>query len=384
MKKIGVVTGSRADYRYIYWILKEIEKTAGLRLQLFVTGMHLSSEFGLTYQEILKDGFKIHKKIKMLSSLDTQASISKSTATGMLGFTKALSSDRPDLLVVTGDRFEMFSAASSAMLMCIPIAHIGGGEKTMGSMDETIRHCLTKMSHLHFCSNYRAKQTIIQMGEEPKMVYNFGSTGLEDFYKIKPLKRRDFCKELEISPDLPIMFVAYHPVTMKEKTKQNTFKDLLKAIKEYPGHIIITGSNADAKGREINKMARDFAKENKNAKVIINFGREKYASLLKWADIMVGNSSSGLCEAPTFRLPVVNIGDRQKGRLRGKNVIDVGTTEKEIREGIKKTFSSRFRKTLTGSKNPYYKGRVAHKIVQVLEKTEFKKAFLEKGFRVIL
>jgi len=380
-RTIAIVTSSRADYRYIYWVMKWLKEDESINLQVLVTGMHLSPEFGYTYKELLNDGFEIDKKIEMLVSSNRAVGMAESTGIGTTGFAKAYEQCKPDLVVVTGDRFEMLSAATAAMLMCIPLAHIGGGEITEGAVDDPIRHSITKMSQIHFCSHDRAKNIVLQMGENPSMTYSFGSPGLEDFYQIKPLLKNEFCATYGLDPHKGTMLITYHPVTLLKTSSLEVFKNILLSIKDYDGNIVFTGVNADLDGRLINEEIQKFVKRKSNAQYIINMGRQGYISMLKYADLMVGNSSSGLCEAPTFELPVVNIGDRQKGRLRGDNVIDTENSAQSIFQGIKKAQNPAFIKSLTSKKNPYYKGKVTEKIVNVLKNIELSDDLVRKGFK---
>ncbi len=381
-RTIAVVTSSRADYRYVFWVMKHLKTDRHVNLQVIVTGMHLSSEFGNTFQELIKDGFSIDQKVEMLIPSSTYAGMAESTGRGITGFAKVFEKNRPDIIVLTGDRFEMLSVAIAAMLMRIPIAHIGGGEITEGAVDDPIRHSITKMSHIHFCSHDRARDVVLQMGEKPSMVFSFGSPGLEDFHKIKSLTKKQFCKELGLRPDKKIILITYHPVTLSNKTDSSikVFRNILTAIEGYEENIVLTGVNADLDGRKINSAAREFVKKRKNAYFITNLGRVNYISMLKHANVMIGNSSSGICEAPTFKLPVVNIGDRQKGRLRGSNVIDTSNEVKSIIKGIQTAQSSDFKLSLTDKGNPYYKGEVIEKIVGILKNTSLSYYTLQKRF----
>ena len=381
-RTITMVTSSRADYRYVYWVMKHLKEDRYVNLQVLVTGMHLSSEFGNTYQELIKDGFSIDQKVEMLVSSNTSAGMAESTGLGVSGFAKVFEKNIPDVVVLTGDRFEMLSVATAAMLMRIPIAHIGGGEITEGAVDDPIRHSITKMSHIHFCSHDRARDVVLQMGEKPSMVYSFGSPGLEDFHQIQSLPKQQFCEEVGLAPEKEIMLITYHPVTVSNTTLSSieVFTNILTAIEGYEGNIVLTGVNADLDGRKINCAAQEFVKERKNAHFITNIGRVNYISMLRHANVMIGNSSSGLCEAPTFKLPAVNIGDRQKGRLRGANVIEVSNELQSISEGIQTAQSSAFILSLADLKNPYYKEKVTQRIVGILKNTSLSDDILQKGF----
>ncbi|MCL4456648.1 MAG: UDP-N-acetylglucosamine 2-epimerase [Nitrospirae bacterium] len=383
MRKIAVITGSRAEYGLLYWIIKDIHEDSDLDLQLIVTGMHLSPEFGLTVKEIEKDGFPIAERVEMLLSSDTEAAIATSMGLGMIGFAKAYEHLRPDILVALGDRFEILSAVSAAVPFSIPVAHIHGGESTEGAMDELFRHAITKMSHLHFPATEEYKKRIIQMGENPNNVFCFGAPGLDNIYKFQLTDREELLKELGISTDKKIGVVTFHPVTLEKDSNELQMPELLKAIGGINDIFwIFTMPNADTGGRAIGRMIKEFVERNpEDAKAFMSLGRLKYLSALKHAEIMVGNSSSGLIEAPSFELPVVNIGDRQKGRARGSNVIDVPECREEsIRKGIEKALSSKFKQSLKGMKNPYGEGNASERIVEKLKTVNINQGLIRKRF----
>jgi UDP-hydrolysing UDP-N-acetyl-D-glucosamine 2-epimerase len=373
MRKIAVVTGSRAEYGLLYWIMKGIQKDPELELQVIATGMHLSPEFGLTVTEIEKDGFPIAEKVEILLSSDTEVAISTSMGLGVIGFARAYERLKPDVLVVLGDRFEILSAVASAVPFRIPIAHIHGGESTEGAMDESFRHAITKMSHLHFPATQHYADRIIQMGESPERVYCFGAPGLDNISKLSLLSQRELHRELEIPEDKELGVVTYHPVTLEKYTAEFQISVLLEAIQNFSSiYWVFTSSNADTGGRIITQRINEFVRENPDkGKVFASLGQLKYLSLLKHATVMVGNSSSGLTEAPSFELPVVNIGDRQKGRIRAANVIDVPLWEEgEIVSAINKAISKDFRDSLKELKNPYGDGNVSVRIIEVLKNVQ--------------
>ncbi|MBT6228346.1 MAG: UDP-N-acetylglucosamine 2-epimerase (hydrolyzing), partial [Candidatus Scalindua sp.] len=318
MRKIAVVTGTRAEYGLLYWIIKDIHEDADLELQLIVTGMHLSPEFGLTVKEIERDGFPIAERVEMLLSSDTETAIATSMGLGMIGFAKAYERLRPDVLLVLGDRYEMMSAVTASVPFRIPVAHIHGGESTEGLIDEPIRHAVTKMSHLHFTSTERYKKRVMQMGEFPETVFCLGAPGLDNIYKLDLLNRQKLSRELNIPQTGKIGIVTYHPVTLEKSTSEYQCVELLKGLKAFPDiYWIFTMSNADTGGRIIIEKIEAFLDENpERGKAFTSLGTLRYLSLLKNSNVMVGNSSSGLIEAPSFELPVVNIGDRQRGRER--------------------------------------------------------------------
>src|SRR3990167_4608991 len=387
MRKIAVATGTRAEYGLLYWIIKGINEDPEPELQLIVTGTHLSPEFGLTVKEIEKEGFPIAERVEMLLSSDTEAAIATSMGLGMIGFARAYERLRPDVLVVLGDRFEILSAVAAALPFRIPVAHIHGGEATEGVMDEPIRHAITKLSHLHFTATEEYRQRVIQMGENPAHVFCFGAPGLDNIYKLNLMSREELDSELGLPPEKKIGLVTYHPVTLEDGATGVQVLELLKAIGNF-GEVywVFTFPNADTGGRIIIKEIREYVEGNpERGRLFVSLGQVKYLSLLRHADVMVGNSSSGLIEAPSFELPVVNIGSRQSGRDRAKNILDV----KECREGaitgaITRAISREFRSTLKGMKNPYGEGRASEKIVEKLRTVPLGEGLVKKSFYEIL
>ena len=383
MRKIAVVTGTRAEYGLLYWIIKGIHEDPELELQLIVTGMHLSPEFGLTVKEIEKDGFPIAERVEMLLSSDTETAIATSMGLGMIGFAKAYEHLRPDVLVVLGDRFEIHAAVSASIPFRLPVAHIHGGESTLGAMDEQFRHAITKMSHIHFAATDQYRKRIIQMGELPKNVFCFGAPGLDNIYRLKLLNIEKLSEELKIPRNVKIGIVTFHPVTLEKGSTRSQILELLEAIKEFEEiYWVFTLPNADTEGRSITEKINNFVSEfPEKGRVFISLGQLRYLSLLKNAVLMVGNSSSGLVEAPSVELPVVNIGDRQRGRVRGKNVIDVPECKKEpIINSIYKALSPDFRNSLKGMKNPYGEGNASEKIVKILKTISLGEGLTKKTF----
>jgi len=381
-RRIAVVTGSRADYSLIYWVLRELEKSSDIDLQVIAAGMHLSPEFGFTYKGIEADGFNIKRKVEMLSSSDTPQGIARSTAQGIVGFCNAFMFLKPDIVLITGDRFEIFAAAIAAMFMLIPIAHIGGGDSTEGAVDEAIRHSITKMSQIHFCSNKGSYKKVLQLGEAPERVFCFGSPALDSIFHTKLLSMQKLYNELDLDIKGKTAIVTYHPATFEKNASKRSFNNLLKVLDRYSGNIVFTGVNADAEGRIINSLIRDYIKKKrKNAKFFVSLGRIRYFSLLKYAHVMLGNSSSGLCEAPSFKLPVVSIGIRQKGRMHAKNVIEVGDSAEAIAKGLDKALSDSFRRSLKDLENPYHGSNVSAKIARVLREVDISDKILQKEFR---
>ena len=380
MKKICVVTGTRAEYGLLYWLLKEIEADKELQLQVIVTGMHLSPEFGLTYKEIEKE-FKINKKIEMLLSSDTSVGISKSMGLAQISFAESYDELKPDIVIVLGDRYEIFSATSAAMIAKIPIAHLHGGEATEGLIDEPIRHSITKMSHLHFAATEEYKNRVIQLGEHPSRVFNVGGMGIENIKRLKLLSKDEFEKSIEFKLNSKNILVTFHPVTLENSTAQEQFKELLDAIDELEDtNIIFTKANSDTDGRVINQMIDEYVTKNFQKSVqFTSLGQLRYLSALQYVDAVVGNSSSGLAEAPSFKIGTINIGDRQKGRIKASSVIDCEPNKDSILKSFEKLYSKEFQETLKTTINPYGDGCASKKIVEILKNVDLKN-ILKKSF----
>ena len=380
MKKICVVTGTRAEYGLLYWLLKEIEADKELQLQVIVTGMHLSPEFGLTYKEIEKE-FKINKKIEMLLSSDTSVGISKSMGLAQISFAESYDELKPDIVIVLGDRYEIFSATSAAMIARIPIAHIHGGEKTEGAFDESIRHSITKMSHLHFTATEEYKNRVIQLGEHPSRVFNVGGMGIENIKRLKLLSKDEFEKSIEFKLNIKNILVTFHPVTLENSTAKEQFQQLLDAIDELEDtNIIFTKANSDTDGRVINQMIDEYVTKNSHKSIVFtSLGQLRYLSALQYVDAVVGNSSSGLAEAPSFKIGTINIGDRQKGRIKASSVIDCEPNKDSILNSFEKLYSKEFQETLKTTINPYGDGYASKKIVEILKNVDLKN-ILKKSF----
>lgn len=380
MKKICVVTGTRAEYGLLYWLLKEIEADKDLELQLIATGMHLSPEFGLTYQTIEKE-FKINKKIEMLLSSDTSVGISKSMGLAQISFAESYDELKPDIVIVLGDRYEIFSATSAAMIARIPIAHIHGGEKTEGAFDESIRHSITKMSHLHFTATEEYKNRVIQLGEHPSRVSNVGGMGIENIKRLKLLSKDEFEKSIEFKLNIKNILVTFHPVTLENSTAKEQFQQLLDAIDELEDtNIIFTKANSDTDGRVINQMIDEYVTKNSHKSIVFtSLGQLRYLSALQYVDAVVGNSSSGLAEIPSFKIGTINIGDRQKGRIKASSVIDCEPSKDSILKSFEKLYSKEFQETLKTTINPYGDGYASKKIVEILKNVNLKN-ILKKSF----
>ncbi len=380
-RKICVVTGSRAEYGILYWLLKEIKDDPELKLQLLVTGMHLSPEYGETYHEIEHE-FQIEKKIEMLLSSNSPTGVAKSIGLGIIGITDALLEMSPHILVVLGDRFEAFAAAVAAMCLGIPIAHIHGGEATEGLIDEAIRHAITKMSHLHFTATEEYRRRVIQLGEEPKRVFNFGAPGLDALKRMQFLSRQEIENRINWRFKHQNILITFHPVTLEYEKVHLQTNELLRALEDFPNlGLIFTGANADHGGALINAEIEKFCKkEKKRATFIKNMGRQLYLSTMKEVDVVVGNSSSGIIEAPSLKIPTVNIGDRQKGRIKARSVIDCEPKRDKIKMAIKKALSDSFRETLKNLTNPYGKGDASTRIKHILKSFPLKTDILMKNF----
>jgi len=373
-RKICVV-----EYGLLYWLMKEIEADDVLELQLVVTGMHLSPEFGLTYKEIEKD-FKIDKKIEMLLSSDTPIGISKSMGLAQISFSEAYEELQPDILVVLGDRYEIFSAVSAAMIARIPIAHLSGGELTLGAIDDAIRHSITKMSHLHFVATEIYRKRVIQLGENPENVFNFGEAGLDNIYKLDLLSKDDFEKSIEWKLNEKNLLFTYHPTTLDDikSIKKDIVNILEYLISLKDTNIIATKANSDSGGRIINAILEEYAAKYKNIKVFTSLGQLRYLSALQYVDAVVGNTSSGLVEAPSFKIGTINIGDRQKGRIAGESVIDCSTNVESLSCAFNKLYSKEFQSSLTEAINPYGNGGASMKTKEVLKNIDLKNIIVKE------
>jgi len=385
-RKICVITGSRSEYDLLKPLIEEIENDRDLQLQLIVTGMHLSPEFGLTYKQIEKDGFSIDEKIEIILSSDTSISISKSMGLAMISFAGAYDKLKPDIIVVLGDRFEIFSTVSAALVSRIPIGHIYGGELTQGAFDDSFRHSITKMSHLHFTSTECYRKRVIQLGEDPKRVFNVGALGIDNIKKPKLLPKQTLEKELDFEFKKHNLLVTFHPVTLEKNTSKQHFQNLLDAIDSLKDvSIIFTKANADTEGRIINKMIDDYVSKNPaQSRSFTSMGQLKYLSTMQFVDAVVGNSSSGIIEAPSFKIGTINIGDRQKGRVKARSVIDCDPTKEDIQSALRKLYSKEFQVNLKSIVNPYSNGNTAEKIKNILNKHDIsniiKKSFYDIEF----
>ncbi|EMN47066.1 UDP-N-acetyl-D-glucosamine 2-epimerase, UDP-hydrolysing [Leptospira interrogans str. L1207] len=368
-RKVCVVTGTRAEYGLLYWLMKEIKADSDLELQIIATGMHLSTEFGLTYKQIEQDGFKINTKVEMLLSSNTAVGITKSMGLGIISFAEAFENLRPDILILLGDRFELLAAAQAAMIAKIPIGHISGGELTEAAFDEGIRHAITKLSHLHFVAAEPYRKRVIQMGEQPDCVFNFGAPGLDHLSKMNWMEKEELSLELGIELKAPIFLVTYHPVTLEDNKPTEAMNELLNALEEFSeATIIFTYPNADTGSRELIHQIDSFVSKNlKNTKAFVSLGQRKYLSLMRLATVIIGNSSSGLTEAPALKKATVNIGDRQKGRLKAASIIDCIEKKEFIVSGIKKALSIEHKEIVRKSTSLYGNGNVSVEIKEKLK-----------------
>ena len=382
MKRIGIMTGTRAEYGLLKSLMQEINKDNDLELYLIVSGMHLSPEFGMTYKEIEEDGFEINAKVEMLLSSDSPAGISKSIGLGVIGFADEFQRADLDMLILLGDRYEALSAAISAMVMRIPIAHLHGGELTEGAIDEGIRHSITKMSYLHFTSTEQYRNRVIQLGENPERVFYVGALGVENIKKINLMTKEELEKSIHFEIDENTVVVTYHPVTLENNTVEEQFLNLLKVLDRNPKiRMIFTKANADTNGRIVNELIDKYAAQNsERACAFMSLGQKRYLSALKYCRIVIGNSSSGIIEAPSFGKPIINIGDRQKGRICADSVINCGYTQQEIQQAMETALTEEFENKARNCRNPYEKENTAANIISdylLNDKIKLKKGFYD-------
>ena len=368
MRRLGVVTVARSDYGICRSVLRAVEVDPELELRLIVAGAHLSPEFGNSIEDIRSDGFDIAHRVDMLRADDSPRGIVQSMARGLEGFSRVFEQDPPDILLVVGDRFEMHAAALAALPFMIPVAHIHGGELTEGAIDDALRHGITKLSHLHFVATEEYATRVRQLGEEPWRVVVSGAPGLDGLGTMSMWPRDKIVAQLGPSLADPPLLVTYHPVTLEYDSTEQQVSELLAAVDRFEDPILFTAPNADTAGREVRRMVDDFVARRDRAQLIENLGSDGYFGLMAYARAMVGNSSSGIIEAPSFGLPVVNVGNRQKGRVRSTNVIDVECERGAIREGIERALDPGFRESIGGAGNPYGTGGAAAVIVDAIKR----------------
>ena len=371
IKKICVVTGTRAEYGLLRKLIKILDESKNIQLQLIVTGSHLSRKFGQTIKEVEGDGIKIDSKIDINLVSDTPKGISESTSRGLSGFANEFELLNPDMVVVLGDRFEILSAVIAAMFSRIPIAHIHGGELTEGAVDDAIRHSITKFSHLHFVGNEEYSRRVIQLGERPERVFNVGGLGVDAINDLKLIPKNELEKDLNIKFLQKNLLITFHPVTLEEKSSSRQISELLDALSNLQDTaLIFTMPNADSDSRIIFEKIEDYVSSNKNAYVFTSLGQLRYLSCVAQVDAVVGNSSSGLHEVPTFKKATINIGDRQKGRIQSKSVINCKPISSNIQKAIEDSYTLEFKKHLKTAKNPYGDGGAAERIAKTISNVD--------------
>lgn len=382
MKKICVFTGTRAEYGLLKPLMKKINIDNDFVLQIIASGMHLSPEFGLTYKQIEDDGFLIDEKIDILLSSDRDEGINKTIGLGIISITDVFSRLKPDYCILLGDRYETFAAAVSAYTMKIPIIHISGGVTTEGAYDEAYRHSITKMSYLHFTATEEYRNRVIQLGEDPQRVFNVGAIGLDNIKEIELLSKKELEKELDFTLGNKSILVTFHPTTLEIGTANVQIDNLLNALDKFRNEvkIVFTKSNSDSMGRLINQKIDEFVKTHENSKAYFSLGTKKYLSLLQYVDCVVGNSSSGIIEVPSFKKATINIGDRQKGRFKPISIIDCECTQEDIEFAIKRGMDMQFKDLIKEFKNPYGDGNTSDKIINILKSEFLKEINLKKSF----
>jgi len=380
MRKICVFTGTRADYGLLKPLMKAIQKEQNLKLQILVSGSHLSSEFGNTYKEIKEDGFNIDEKIENLLLSDSSTGIAKSTGLGIIGYADSLDRLQPNICIVLGDRFEALAFAYTSFVKKIPLVHISGGEITEGALDDSIRHSITKFAHIHLVATKEYKKRVIQLGEDPSRVYNVGEIGLIGM-RDNLLSKQEFEKSINFKLNKKNILFTYHPETLDTKNIKKNIKEILSALSKLENtNIIFTKANADEGGKIINKELEKFVRNYKNSVLFDSLGRKRYLSALQFMDIVMGNSSSGLVEVPSFKIATINIGDRQKGRIKAQSVIDVKVDKNEILNAINQIYTKEFQDKLKTIKNPYEKNDTLPFIIKLLKNINLEKIINKKFY----
>jgi GDP/UDP-N,N'-diacetylbacillosamine 2-epimerase (hydrolysing) len=370
-KRICVVTGSRADYGLLRWVLQGIKEDEDLELKLVVTGAHLSTEFGLTYRVVEQDGFEIDRKIEMLVSSDSAVAVAKSMGLGLIGFADALCDLQPDLVLVLGDRFEILAAVSAALVLKIPVAHLHGGEITEGAFDDAMRHSITKMSHLHFVATDQYRNRVIQLGEHSDRVFVVGGLGIDSIKRLKLLDKVALEEAINFKLGAKSLLITFHPTTLDAESASLQMDELLAALHELEDtQLVFTLSNADTGGRDLNNRVHKFVEQHSNARAYASLGQERYLSCVALVDGVVGNSSSGILEVPSLNKGTVNIGDRQRGRVQAKSVINCQAKADSISAALQCLYSDDFQKTLSQVVNPYGEGGASKKIIEIIKTHE--------------
>ncbi|MDB0047981.1 UDP-N-acetylglucosamine 2-epimerase [Burkholderiaceae bacterium] len=379
-RKVCVITGTRAEYGLLRWVMQGIKDDPSLALQVIATGMHLSPEFGLTYRDIEADGFQIDRKVEMLTSSDTPVGIAKSMGLGLIGMADALKDLYPDLIVVLGDRFEILASVAAALVACIPVAHIHGGETTQGAFDEALRHSITKMSHLHFVAAEEYRRRVIQLGEQPERVFLVGGLGIDNIQRLKLLNRSELEASLGFKLGPKSLLINFHPVTLEAANAATQIRELLAALAELVDtQLIITMPNADTNGRAVKMMINQFVAEHPNAHAYSSLGQLRYLSCVAQVDGVVGNSSSGLLEVPSFKKGTINIGVRQRGRLQASSVINCDPSRQSIANALSRLYSTDFKAGLIQVDNPYGEGGASKKVVNILKNYDIR-GLINKDF----
>lgn len=371
--KITIFTGTRAEYGLLYWLMKDIDEDKMLTLQLLVSGSHLSPEFGLTYTQILDDGFNIDEKVEMLVSSNSPTGTAKSVGLGISGYADAIERLSPDLIVILGDRYEALAVAQTSVIMGIPILHIHGGEVSEGANDDAFRHAITKLSNLHATSTDLYRKRVIQLGESPDRVFNVGAMGLDYIQRGNFLNRNELSESLKFNLSKPFFVVTYHPVTLGDEDPVSTCQALIETLELFHSHqVIFTYPNADNGGREIISLIESYALNNPHRVLAFpSLGQMRYLSAVKYADAVIGNSSSGIIEVPSFDIPTVNIGIRQQGRLAAKSVLHSSTTVDSISEAITLAISRNHKKEDEKILNPYSQGNASHNVIEMIKSFDF-------------
>lgn len=373
-RKIAVVTGTRADYGLLRWLIVHLKNSPEFEVEIIATGTHFSVEFGETWRQIVADGFEIDHKVEILSPDDSDYGVAQQTATALTKFAKVFKAAEPDLLVILGDRYEAFAAASAAFLMRIPIAHIAGGEVTEGALDDSLRHAITKFSNLHFVAAEDYRSRVIQLGEVPESVFNVGAIGLDNFAELQLFSIEELCTFLNFTvEEKAFILVTLHPETASEEGVEEYARVLFEALDQFPDYkVVLTGANADAGGRKLNSLLRNYAENSSNrVHFVSSLGQVGYLSAMKLSAVIVGNSSSGILEAPTAGTPTVNIGDRQKGRLRAASVIDVELETASLVASMKTALSPDFQKLSARQESPFGSPGASETICSVISKADF-------------
>lgn len=389
MKRIVILTATRAEYGLLKPLIKKINDDQDFDMRLAVTGMHLSPEFGMTIREIAGDNLPIDKKIEILLSADTPVAISKSMGLAVISFAEYFAECDPDALVVLGDRYETLAVCCAAMNARVPIFHLNGGEASEGLIDEAVRHAVTKMSYLHFTSTEKYRSRVIQMGEEPSRVFNVGAMGVENALHAELLSPAELEESLEFPLGSRYAVGTFHPVTLERETAEVQTEELLAALDHHADmRYLFTKANSDADGRVINRLLENYEKEHDNFRVFDSLGMKRYLSALKYASFVIGNSSSGLMEAPVFGIPVIDIGDRQKGRIACGAVIHCNPVRQEIEDAIQSALSKEFRRKANSASNPYGDGNTSSKIIKIIrdyllnDKVDIKKKFFDLDYKI--